>query len=316
MLKKKALVIKSTGSWYTVKYEDKIINCRIRGKFRLKGIRNTNPIAVGDIVDFQILKEENIGLIKKIHERKNYIIRRSVNLSKRTQIIASNIDIAFLLITIEFPKTKTIFIDRFLATAEAYKIPIKLIFNKIDLFNEENLEKLKRLKKIYENLSYECFETSAEKNIGISKIRDLIKNKISLFSGNSGVGKSTLINKIDKNLSLKTDEISNYHKKGKHTTTFAEMFFLEMGGAIIDTPGIKSFGTFDMKKEEISHFFPEIFYYSRNCKYHNCMHINEPNCEVKNAVKKGEINISRYKSYINILQSDENEKYRTSIYEK
>ena len=309
-MKNKGLVIKSTGSWYLVKFENKLINCKIRGKFRLKGIKNTNPISVGDWVDFNLLDKEETGVITKIYERKNYIIRKSSNLSKQSQIIASNIDIAFLIVTVAFPETTPVFIDRFLVTAEAYKIKAKIIFNKIDLFNEKQLEKLKNLKEMYEKIGYQCFETSAEKNIGIEAIKETMKSKVVLFSGNSGVGKSTLINKIDSKLNLKTDIISDYHHKGKHTTTFAEMFDCSIGASIIDTPGIKGFGLIDIEKEELSHFFPEIFEVSKNCKYHNCTHTHEPDCAVKTSIKNQEINIIRYKSYLSILENDENDKYR------
>jgi len=284
------VVIKSTGSWYTVRTDKgDIVECRIRGIFRLSGIKSTNPVTVGDIVDFDIEENSKNGIITSIHERKNYIIRKSVKLSKQTHIIAANIDQVFLLVTLEDPPTFTSFIDRFLATAEAYSIPAILIFNKIDLYNKELLEQKQKLENIYRDIGYECIDISATKNVNIDKLKIMMKDKVSMFSGHSGVGKSTLINTIHPELDLKIAEISTQHKQGQHTTTFAEMHSLPFGGYIIDTPGIKGFGVVDFSKEEIGDFFPEIFALKQNCKFNNCLHMNEPDCAIKRAVEKGEI---------------------------
>lgn len=308
------LIIKSTGSWYLVKQDDRTVECKIKGKFRIKGIKTTNPLAVGDWVDFQYLSEDKkTGLINKIHPRKNYIIRKSINLSKRAHIIAANIDQAFLIVTLAFPQTSTGFIDRFLVTAEAYRIPANIVFNKIDLYDEKMLEKMNELKSIYEKIGYTCYETSATKDIGIENIRQLMKDKINLTAGHSGVGKSTLINALDSNLNIKTTEISEYHNSGKHTTTFAEMHPVASGGMIIDTPGIKGLGMVDMKKEEMYHFFPELFKLAKNCRFHNCTHTHEPDCAIKAAVVKEEIAYSRYMSYRSIFEGDD-DKYREDIY--
>ncbi|MBE9469508.1 MAG: ribosome small subunit-dependent GTPase A [Bacteroidetes bacterium] len=309
------LIIKSTGSNYLVK--DKNNNkfeCKIKGKFRIKGIRSTNPLAVGDNVDFVMPENEQLGFITNIHDRKNYIIRKSINLSKRSHIIAANIDSAFLIVTLISPKTSTEFIDRYLVSAQAYNIPVNIVFNKIDLYDNETLEKLKDLKSTYEKIGYNCIETSAIKNINIQKIKDLLKNKINVISGHSGVGKSTLINSVDNKLNLKTSEISDSHNSGKHTTTASEMYEINNGGYIIDTPGIKGFGIIDMDKEEIYHFFPEIFKLSKDCQYYNCTHVHEPNCAVKKAVENGEISQSRYKSYLSLMIDDDDNKYRQTGY--
>ncbi len=311
----KGIVIKSTGSWYTVKQEDgSNIECKIKGKFRIKGIKSTNPIAVGDHVEFKVSKtieddkNTHIGLIIKIIDRKNYIIRKSTNLSKQSHIIAANIDQAFLVVTVNFPITTTTFIDRFLASAEAYRIPCTLIFNKIDRYNPEQILTMNKLIELYESIGYRCLTTSAKKKIGLDTLQSWMENKTNVFSGHSGVGKSTLINAIEPNLNLKTKEISDYHQTGKHTTTFSEMFDLSFGGYIIDTPGIKGFGMLDMEKEEIGHYFPEIFKRLEKCQFYNCTHIHEPGCEVKNAVANGEISESRYFSYVGLLDGEE--KYR------
>jgi len=309
------LIIKSTGSHYLVK--DKNNNkfeCKIKGKFRIKGIRSTNPVAVGDVVDFIMPENEQLGFITHIHDRKNYIIRKSINLSKRSHIIATNVDAAFLIVTLVSPTTTTEFIDRYLVSAQAYNIPVNIVFNKIDLYDNETLEKLKELKSIYEKIGYRCIETSAKKNVNINIIRELLKDRISVISGHSGVGKSTLINAVDKKLNIKTSEISDFHNSGKHTTTLSEMYELSSGGYIIDTPGIKGFGIIDMDKEEIYHFFPEIFKLSGNCQFYNCTHIHEPNCAVKKAVETGMISLSRYNSYLSIMLEDENNKYRQTDY--
>lgn len=306
---KEGLVIKSTGSWYTVKTNDgEIHDCRIKGRFRMEGIRTTNPIAVGDKVDFEEDKESKV--IVNIHDRKNYIIRKSSNLSKHSQIIASNVDQAFLIVTVNYPLTTTTFIDRFLAAAEAYRIPVRLIFNKIDRYRPNDMDRLNELKAIYEKIGYKCYEISAKNGTHLDIIKDALKDNINLLSGHSGVGKSTLINAIQPGLDLKTGEISEAHSQGKHTTTFSEMFELDFGGYIIDTPGIRGFGTIDMEKEEMSHFFPEIFETSKDCQFNNCSHIHEPKCAVKAAVEAGEISITRYESYLGMVMEDEDSKYR------
>lgn len=310
----KGVVTKSTGSWYTVYYEGgKKVDCRLKGKFRMKGIKSTNPVAVGDHVNFEFEAGKETGVINKIFDRKNYIIRKSVNLSKQTHIIASNIDIAFLLVTIDNPPTFTGFIDRFLATAEAYSIKTVLLFNKLDIYSDEELDKLAMLDQIYSEIGYKCIAISATKNIGIDEVKALMKDKITMFSGHSGVGKSTLINAIEPSLNLKTKEVSKQHKQGMHTTTFAEMFELSFGGFIIDTPGIKGFGLFDFKPEEITDYFPEFFKLKSKCKFNNCLHINEPKCAIKEAVENGEIAASRYNSYLQMVEGDD-EHYRVDIY--
>jgi len=307
------LVIKSTGSWYEVKHKDKVYTCRLKGLFRIKGIKNTNPITVGDYVDFKLEENQETGVIYNIHERRNYIIRKSVNLSKQTHIIASNIDQVFLLVTIDNPPTSTGFIDRFLASAEAYKIPAILVFNKVDLYTKKTTVIKNKLIAIYNDIGYECLEVSATKNTNISVLKDKMAGKVSMFAGHSGVGKSTLANAIDKTLNLKTKEISSQYKQGQHTTTFAEMFALPFGGYLIDTPGIKGFGVVDFEDNEVTDYFPEFFTLKGNCKFHNCIHINEPKCAIKEAVENGEIAKSRYKSYVQILAGDE-EHYRLDDY--
>ncbi len=306
----KGLIIKSTGSWYSVKLNNgNTINCKIKGKFRIRGSRSTNPVAVGDRVRIFVDEKKQIGVITEIFDRKNYIIRKSSKLSKYSQVIAANVDQAFLIATLVSPETSNEFIDRFLVTAEAYQIPVHIIFNKIDLYSDPMLNTLKDLISIYKKIGYTCYETSALKQINIKKVGKAMKNKINVVSGKSGVGKSTLINAIDTNLNIKTAEISAFHQTGKHTTALAEMHELAFGGYIIDTPGIKAFGVVDMQKDEIYHFFPEIFRLSKDCQYYNCLHTNEPNCAVKKGVENGEISTSRYKSYLNIL-SDKEGKYR------
>lgn len=312
---KKGIVVKSTGSWYTVKTEeDNLIECRIKGNFRIKGIRSTNPIAVGDHVEITELKEDSnihgaiVGRIEKIFDRKNYIIRKSPNLSKESHIMAANIDQAFLIVTITHPVTTTTFIDRFLASAEAYRIPCSLVFNKIDLYNEEETALMNSLIAVYEQIGYTCLQVSAKKNIGLPQLIEEIKNKTIVISGHSGVGKSTIINCIQPGLNLKTGFISDAHRSGKHTTTFSEMIQLDFGGYIIDTPGIKGFGMLEMEPEEISHYFPEIFRLLNNCQFYNCTHTHEPGCAVKKSVAEGQIAESRYTSYLGLLDSEE--KYR------
>jgi ribosome biogenesis GTPase / thiamine phosphate phosphatase len=312
------LVYKSTGSWYTVKtVSGKTYECRIKGKFRLKGIKSTNPIAVGDIVDFELEanNDQVSGIIHRIHERKNYVIRKSVNLSKQTHIIASNVDLVFLLITINNPPTFPSFIDRFLVSAEAYSIKAILLFNKIDTYDEDTLLEVKFLAALYRKIGYECIGISAKTGKNIDKVKQLMKDKVSIFSGHSGVGKSTLVNAIEPGLDIKTKEISEQHQQGKHTTTFAEMYDLSFGAKIIDTPGIKGFGVVDVEKEEVSGFFPEFFKLQQDCKFNNCLHVHEPQCAVKEALENDEIAFSRYKSYLQILEG-EDEHYRTDNFEK
>ncbi|MEN8188045.1 MAG: ribosome small subunit-dependent GTPase A [Bacteroidota bacterium] len=307
------VVIKSTGSWYWVRTEDhKQYKCRIRGKFRIKGIKSTNPLTVGDHVDFELEKNSDTGIITNIHDRKNYIIRKSVKLSKQTHIIAANIDIAFLLVTIDNPPTFPAFIDRFLATAEAYDIQAVLLFNKIDIYSEKLQNEKDYLFNLYSNIGYTCINISATESINIDKVKEMMLGKVSMFSGHSGVGKSTLINTIAPHLNLKTAEISTQHKQGQHTTTFAEMFIIpsEPESYIIDTPGIKGFGVVDFEKNEIGDFFPEFFALKSECKFNNCLHVNEPKCAVKDALENGEIAWSRYRSYLQLLEGDE-EHYRT-----
>lgn len=310
------LVYKSTGSWYTVKAQDgAVYECRIKGKFRIKGIKSTNPVAVGDKVAFNLetIGDETVGVIHEILDRKNYIIRKSVNLSKRTHIIATNIDIAFLLVTYNNPPTFTTFIDRFLVTAEAYDIKTVLLFNKIDDYNEDDLMEVKYLAHVYKQIGYECVEISAKTGHNIDQVKKMMEGKVSMFSGHSGVGKSTLVNAIEPNLDLRTATISGQHKQGQHTTTFAEMFDLSFDARIIDTPGIKGFGIVDIEKEELGDYFPEFFALKSECKFHNCLHVDEPKCAVKDALEEGEIAWSRYKSYLQILEG-EDENYRTDIY--
>ena len=308
----KGLVIKNTGSWYVVKSEDgRQIECKIKGNFRLKGIRSTNPIAVGDRVRI-VLNPEGTAFITEIEDRKNYIIRRASNLSKQSHIIAANLDLCMLVVTVNYPETSTIFIDRFLASAEAYRVPVALVFNKTDLYSEDELRYLDGLINLYTHIGYPCFRISALNNKGINEIKEELKGKITLFSGHSGVGKSTLINAILPEANLKTGEISTAHNKGMHTTTFSEMFPVEGEGYIIDTPGIKGFGTFDMKDEEVGHYFKEIFEFSAHCKYGNCTHRHEPGCAVREAVENHYISESRYASYLNILEDKEEGKYRAA----
>jgi len=312
---KKGIVIKSTGSWYTVKTEDgNLIESRIKGNLRLKGVRSTNPIAVGDHVELTETKEDNnafsqlVGLIYKINPRKNYIIRKSPNLSKESHIIAANIDQALLVVTIQFPETTTTFIDRFLVSAEAYRIPCHLIYNKIDLYNEEQTNTMNSLIEIYELAGYQCLKMSAKNETGIEELKLMMTNKTNVFSGHSGVGKSTIINSLQPEMNIKTGLISEAHFSGKHTTTNSEMYELDFGGYIIDTPGIKGFGVLEMEKEEISHYFPEIFKLLNECQFYNCTHTHEPQCAVKKSVSEGKIAISRYNSYLGLLEGEE--KYR------
>lgn len=307
----KGLVIKNTGSWYLVKTDEGTeVECKVKGNFRLKGIRSTNPVAVGDRVQI-VQNKEGTAFITEIEDRKNYIIRRASNLSKQSHIIASNLDQCMLIVTVNYPETSTIFIDRFLATAEAYRVPVKIIFNKVDAYNDDELRYLDGLINLYTTIGYPCFKVSAKNGMGIDALKEELKGRITLFSGNSGVGKSTLINAILPDAAARTGEISTVHNKGMHTTTFSEMYPVDGNGYIIDTPGIKGFGTFDMETEEIGHYFPEIFRTSADCRYGNCTHRHEPGCAVRRAVEEHYISESRYQSYLNMLEDKEEGKYRT-----
>jgi ribosome biogenesis GTPase len=311
------VVTKSTGSWYWVRtQEHRVYQCRIRGKFRTKGIKSTSPLTVGDHVDFELEPKDGYGIITHIHDRKNYIVRKSVKLSKQTHIIAANIDQAFLLITLDQPPTFTPFIDRFLATAEAYDIETILLFNKTDLMDDGLKARKTELIEIYEKIGYVCIEISATEGTNVNRVKELMIGKTSMFSGHSGVGKSTLINAISPKLQLKTAEISEQHRQGQHTTTFAEMFAIETDpeSYIIDTPGIKGFGVVDFEDNEVGDFFREFFAIKHLCKFNNCLHVNEPKCAVKDALEKGEIAESRYRSYLQILAGEE-EHYRTNTYD-
>jgi len=312
----KGTVYKSTGSWYSVKAENgDFIECRIKGKFRMQGIKSTNPIAVGDVVRFEIeqLGDDGVGTISAIEDRKNYIIRKSVNLSKQTHIIAANLDQVFLLVTLNNPTTYTLFIDRFLATAEAYDIPVVLLFNKIDVYNKEELGEIKFLAALYREVGHTCIGISALTGKNIEKVKALMKENTSMFAGHSGAGKSTLVNALESGLDLKTAAISEQHLQGQHTTTFAEMYDLNFGGRIIDTPGIKGFGVVDMEKEEIGDYFPEFFAIKDGCKFNNCLHLNEPQCAVKDALENEKVSWSRYRSYVQMV-TGEDENYRIDIH--
>lgn len=282
-----------------------IIECRIKGKFRIKDIRTTNPIAVGDIVEIEMEPDQDTGIIVKLIPRKNYIIRKSINLSKQSQIIAANLDQAFLIVTLASPRTSLGFIDRFLVTAEAYDIPASLIFNKLDLFSDEGMEYLEEYQNIYTNIGYPCYKVSAVEGTNLDQIENLLKDKVTLVSGHSGVGKSTLINALIPDLQLKTGSVSDWSDKGQHTTTFAEMHNLPLGGYLIDSPGIRELGVFDIEKEVLGHYFPEIRERLNECRFHNCRHINEPGCSVIDAVENGEIDVSRYESYLSIYNGND-----------
>ncbi|KGE14378.1 ribosome small subunit-dependent GTPase A [Sphingobacterium deserti] len=302
----RGLVTKSTGSWYLVLGEQgQRVECRIKGKFRTKGIKTTNPIAVGDWVNYELEPDQDSAIITDLEPRKNYIIRRSVNLSKQTQIIGANLDQAILVVTLASPPTSLGFIDRFLVTAEAYDIPAILVFNKLDLFSEEGLEILAEYMAIYEQIGYPCYAVSAHTGENIELIRSLLKDKVTLVSGHSGVGKSTLINALEPAVKLRTGEISDWSDKGKHTTTFAEMIELSFGGKLIDTPGIRELGIVDIEKGELSHFFPEMRARLNACRFHNCRHINEPGCVIIDAVEEGDIEHSRYDSYLSIYNNQD-----------
>lgn len=309
----KGLVIKNTGSWYTVKTDDgQLIESKIKGNFRLKGIRSTNPVAVGDHVEI-ITNQEGTAFISAIEDRRNYIIRKSPNLSKQSHILAANVDQALLVVTVNYPQTSTTFIDRFLASAEAYSVPVVLVFNKHDLLSEEELHYEKMVCTLYETVGYKCVEISAETGEGVEQLFPILKDKISLLSGNSGVGKSTLINRLIPHASQRTAEISDAHNTGMHTTTFSEMIELPGGGYLIDTPGIKGFGTFDIEKEELTSYFKEIFHFSKDCRFSNCTHTHEPGCAVIKAVEDHFIAASRYQSYLSMLEDKDENKYREAF---
>lgn len=309
-IKMQGLVIKNTGSWYTVKtVEGSVVECKIKGNFRLKGIRSTNPVAVGDHVEIE-LNSQNTAFITAIGDRKNYIIRKSQNLSKQSHIIAANVDQAFLVVTVERPQTSTTFIDRFLATAEAYSVPVVLVFNKTDLLDDSLMRYQRMMTDLYETVGYKCVAVSAETGEGMDELMEILRDRITLLSGHSGVGKSTMINRLLPGVNLRTAEISDAHNTGMHTTTFSEMLPLPGGGYIIDTPGIKGFGTFDMEPEELTSYFKEIFRFSKDCRFSNCTHTHEPGCAVLKAVEDHYIAASRYQSYLSMLEDKDGNKYR------
>ncbi len=306
----RGLVIRNTGSWYVVRTDDgRLVPSKVKGNFRLKGIRSTNPVAVGDYVQIAV-NAEGTAFITEIEDRRNYVIRKASNLSKQSHIIAANVDQVFLLATVAHPETSTIFIDRFLASAEAYRIPVVLVFNKTDCYTAEESRYMEAVMRLYETVGYACHACSALKGEGMDGLRDRLKDKTTLFSGHSGVGKSTLLNALIPGLNVRTAEISAAHDTGTHTTTFSEMFDLPYGGCVIDTPGIKGFGTFDFEKEEVAHYFREIFRESAHCKYGNCTHTHEPGCAVRRAVEEHRISESRYASYLNMLEDQDETKYR------
>ena len=299
-----AVVIKSTGSWYVVKTTaEKIVNCRIKGKFRIKDIKSTNPIIVGDVVSVE--QEGENWLITELKERKNFIVRKSVNLSKQTHIIAANVDQAILMVTIQNPVTTTEFIDRFLAATESYGIQALIIFNKLDIYNKEILKKQQELYKLYEQIGYSCIALSVLYD-NLDKLKDAIRSKVNVIAGHSGVGKSTLINKLQPGLNLATNAISDTHKQGQHITTFSELHELDFGASIIDTPGIRGFGLVDMEKKELGDYFKEFIMLKQQCKFHNCIHLNEPDCALKEALAKADVSKSRYASYLSMLEEETN----------
>lgn len=306
----KGIVIKSTGSWYTVRTgQGGRLECKLKGRLRTEGIKSTNPVAVGDCVLFERSGQTGSGVISDIEPRKNYIIRKSINLSKQSHIIAANIDCAFLVVTFRLPETPMEFIDRFLVAAGAYSIPVCLVFNKTDLYAPDELEQVKQIEDIYRTIGHRIIETSVKQNSGIAELQHMLQNTTSVMAGLSGTGKSSLINAVDPDLKLKVGDISRYHQSGKHTTTFAEMLELKSGGYIIDTPGIRGFGIIHIEREELYHYFPEIFEISSRCAFYNCLHVNEPGCAVVDAVKAGGVSAGRYRSYLSMME-DTNNKYR------
>lgn len=309
----RGLVVKNTGNWYTVKTDDgRLIDCKIKGNFRLKGIRSTNPVAVGDVVTIAMSGEEH-AFITAIDDRRNYIIRKSPNLSKQSHIIAANVDGAFLVVTVNHPKTSTVFIDRFLASAEAYRVPVTIVFNKSDLLSDEEKHYQDMMITLYDNVGYDCLAVSAVTGEGMDAVEKCLKGRITVLSGNSGVGKSTLINRLVPGINLRTAKISEAHNTGMHTTTFSEMIELPTGGYIIDTPGIKGFGTFDIEPQELTGYFREIFRFAKKCRFSNCTHTHEPGCAVVEAVRNRYISQSRYASYLNMLDDKDESKYREAF---
>ena len=305
------IIIRNTGSWYTVRTDGgQLFDCKVKGNFRLKGIRSTNPVAVGDIVNISLQPDGATGLIESIEERKNYIIRKASNLSKQSHIIASNLDLALLIVTVAHPETSTTFIDRFLASAEAYRVPVCILFNKVDLLGEDERRYLDNIAYLYDALGYNCMKCSARTGEGLDGLTTLLKDKVTLLSGNSGVGKSTLLNRLIPEAQVKTAEISAAHDTGQHTTTFSQLFDLPTGGSIIDTPGIKGFGTFDIERTEVGHYFREIFQIGQDCRYSDCTHTHEPGCAVLPAVEDHRIALSRYQSYLSMLDDKDEQKYR------
>ena len=304
------LVIRNTGSWYEVRTDGgRVLQCKIKGNFRLRGIRSTNPVAVGDIVDL-IENNDGTAFICEIADRRNYIIRRASNLSKQSHILAANIDLVLLFFTINYPETSTVFIDRFLASAEAYRIPVVILFNKTDLLDDGEMERMETFRRLYTSIGYTCYAVSVVKREGLEELPGLLKDKITLVAGNSGVGKSALLNALVPTANAATASISDSHNVGMHTTTFSEMYDLPGGGSIIDIPGVKGFGTFDFEPQEVSHYFREIFNESQNCKYSNCMHLEEPHCAVRQAIAEGRIAASRYQAYLSMLGDKDEDKYR------
>lgn len=314
----KGLVIRNTGYSYHVKTDDgDVFDCKVKGNFRIRGIRTTNPVAIGDRVEFTPekpadadIEQARQGLITALEDRKNYIIRKSTNLSKQSHIIAANVDLCFLIVTVTQPETSLTFIDRFLASAEAYRVPVTLVFNKVDVVEGEWKDYLDSVIRLYETIGYECRRISAKTGEGVEELRQELSGKVVCLSGNSGVGKSTLINALFPGLNLRTNEISDAYNTGKHTTTFSEMYEVQDGGYIIDTPGIKGFGTFNMQKEEVGHYFKEIFHFSADCRFNNCTHTHEPHCAVLEAVERHDISESRYNSYLSMLDDEKEDKYR------
>ena len=311
----KGKVLKSTGKWYIVELNDgSIVNCRIRGRMRMDGLRTTNPVSVGDVVSLSDdVDDEGNRVITDFDKRRNYIVRKSTNLSKQMQILAANIDRAYLIVTLKSPETHLAFIDRFLVSAESFRIPVTLLFNKTDLYNEDDQEYADALCFMYGSIGYPCVQISATKQENIDFLRDAVKDKQVMISGHSGVGKSTLINALDPNLDIRTGEISKAHRQGQHTTTFAEMHKVATGGYIVDTPGIRAFGITELEKSVMSHYFPEMRERMHDCKFHNCQHMNEPKCAVKDAVEAGEIYESRYITYMQLMEEDQNETYRKAV---
>ena len=302
------IVMKSTGSWYLVRLENgEVVECRMKGKLRTRGIRTTNPVAVGDEVDVE--RKPDGAVIGGIHERRNYIIRRATNLSREAHVIAANVDVAMLVVTVNHPVTSPVFVDRFLASAEAYRIPAVLVFNKMDLYGEEDREMVEAWTAVYKGVGYECLHVSVATGEGVEQVRERMRGRVTVLAGLSGVGKSSLVNRVEPGLQLKVAEISEAHDTGRHTTTFAEMFPLSGGGYIVDTPGIRAFGLVGMERGEISHYFPEIFRHAADCRYGNCTHTREPGCAVVEAVERGDISESRYFSYVSLLEEGD-DKYR------